>query len=798
MIKIKDWVAQIPDEDRYLAYVGEDSSVFREFQILDPNYNSYDFFLDMAFDLSSVSFNQVTEQEVTENNSSETMTETSASKNSRSVKERRTVTETEVDCLARTDIAPLKKIISDSGPILQWTVLAQHTQLPGRLDVTIRGVSQTGAVKKSAIMHFFVEPAVAATPAQPVSKTEFEQMEMQFIEQATGMLDEMSALADDVKSNADRTENCAASSCDYVTQKAAEAALSAKEAADCINQALAYSTDAKDSAEEALKSEQRATAAASHANQYVAVAAQHASEAAVRATAAAESQAAANDSRSIAVQKANEAEEYAIAAANSANAAADFAASCDIAEIGFEKKPISVEMYKPSYALNGQWIDFFGAIWAKESSIIVEMPLGDANKLTITQSAGKIGSMVFYIPESIGENASIRPDGRCHGEPSDTNTVLCTDRYANVNYEEDGYKVTVEILDPLVTKVAWYVVNPDNQLALSDDNRNYWGSHTEAEFQEICSAENISVIAEDVMRYVLPKERVHGLAELEAHVDENNRRQTAALKNVEQGLANCSPAIICDTCQSKLLAAKATAKQPPLKLTISGGESEKSNPSMKVYGKNILPQCPRGTWTQNGVTFIANSDGSVTVNGTAADSVWGNLLVSGFSNTLSLPAGTYTLSGCPADGADSKYKMVFGAGHTYSDYGNGITREIAEDMVTSVYIYICKGYTANNLIFHPQIEVGDAKTSYAQYMEPQRVTLNGISLATGDTVTVQKGTVTAQIGDVTEDISNTANGQALLALQANKPTTTVMADVPVQMTYVADTKAYIDSILGVC
>ena len=79
MITIRDWVATIPDADKHIAYVGEDGSVFREFLLTGFDwkvYRNWTFYLDMAFDLSSVTKRDSRKVVATQQDTTKTESET--------------------------------------------------------------------------------------------------------------------------------------------------------------------------------------------------------------------------------------------------------------------------------------------------------------------------------------------------------------------------------------------------------------------------------------------------------------------------------------------------------------------------------------------------------------------------------------------------------------------------------------------------------------------------------------------------------------------------------------------------
>lgn len=153
-------------------------------------------------------------------------------------------------------------------------------------------------------------------------------------------------------------------------------------------------------------------------------------------------------------------------------------------------------------------------------------------------------------------------------------------------------------------------------------------------------------------------------------------------------------------------------------------------------GKNLLLRGATSD-TINDVTFTVNSDGSVTVNGTAS------------ANTafvicnVYLKAGSYILSGAPPTGISTTYEfqVIASNGTTYREYGSGRTFTLAQgtDGLNEVRILIRKNYVANNLVFYPQLELGSTVSAY----EPINGTTHTVSLGRtiyGGSVDVVNGT----------------------------------------------------------
>ena len=136
-----------------------------------------------------------------------------------------------------------------------------------------------------------------------------------------------------------------------------------------------------------------------------------------------------------------------------------------------------------------------------------------------------------------------------------------------------------------------------------------------------------------------------------------------------------------------------------------------------VYGcKNLIPYpYADATKTENGVTFTDNGDGSITVNGTATKNTF-----FGLKYHLTLPKGKFYFSGCPKNGSTSTYYIAADVyknktwQKAYSNIGNGVsvnTENLDYDEMT-LSIVIVGNYTADNLVFKPQIELGTSATSF--------------------------------------------------------------------------------------
>ena len=307
MIKVQDWIASIPDEEKHVAYVGEGKSVEKEFLLCGDgweHYTEWTFYLDMAFDLESITKRDTREVVATTVDSWEMTEEGAVTTQETVTKESYTVHNEDRPDYYREDIAPLIKRVDKDGIHLIWTVLRQHTVLPGKLWATLRAVSgEIDEVKKSAIMVFEVDNAICALPAATPPISEMEQIR----QQAAAAKDAATAASDGANAAANRAYQAAADAlncrfecenrAELMTQKweetaayaqtaqqaQAEAADYAQEAQQAQEQATQYSDAAH---EQAVKAQQAANAALDAADISIDAAAQAADAAAAAEEAA--------------------------------------------------------------------------------------------------------------------------------------------------------------------------------------------------------------------------------------------------------------------------------------------------------------------------------------------------------------------------------------------------------------------------------------------------------------------------------------------------------------------------------
>lgn len=176
--------------------------------------------------------------------------------------------------------------------------------------------------------------------------------------------------------------------------------------------------------------------------------------------------------------------------------------------------------------------------------------------------------------------------------------------------------------------------------------------------------------------------------------------------------------------------------------------------SVKKYGKNLIPYpYMEMTKTVNGITFTDNGDGSITVNGTAtANAIYFVRTNSNFT----VEKGIYTLSGCPTGGNKSSYSLGIDVYNdktwlkNFFDYGEGVFVDLTSSVFTGlpVYIRVVTGTTVNNLVFKPQLELGNAATDYELYKASVTYTPDSDGKVSGVTLGSDTATLTTDTSGV--------------------------------------------------
>ncbi len=136
-----------------------------------------------------------------------------------------------------------------------------------------------------------------------------------------------------------------------------------------------------------------------------------------------------------------------------------------------------------------------------------------------------------------------------------------------------------------------------------------------------------------------------------------------------------------------------------------------------VQGKNLLPKTTNQAITKNGITFTPNSDGSITINGTAS-ALADFYLFGAYASTkevYSLEPGTYTIKGT------GNANVTIHTGSTSNAIINGEASSISKALAVKASMVFCfirvnNGITVSNLTVYPQLESGSASTAYAPFV----------------------------------------------------------------------------------
>lgn len=160
----------------------------------------------------------------------------------------------------------------------------------------------------------------------------------------------------------------------------------------------------------------------------------------------------------------------------------------------------------------------------------------------------------------------------------------------------------------------------------------------------------------------------------------------------------------------------------------------------EMGAKNLIPYpWSESSKTVNGVTFTSKSDGTVTVStvntgATANTALTLHSRISGETNDLVLPNGNYILSGCPAGGSDSKYRLAMnitknGSGLDIArEYGSGVEVTLDGDDFSQtetnvgIYVFIPSGSIITTPItFKPMLRLAsDTDGTYQPYAKTNK------------------------------------------------------------------------------
>ena len=137
---------------------------------------------------------------------------------------------------------------------------------------------------------------------------------------------------------------------------------------------------------------------------------------------------------------------------------------------------------------------------------------------------------------------------------------------------------------------------------------------------------------------------------------------------------------------------------------------------MEVYGKTEqvkttgaqLLRITASSKTQNGITFTDEGNGIIAIKGTATANANINL------GNVTLQPGTYTLSGCPTGGNNTKYQLVLHGGRNIYDTGRTAVFSATDESPMTAAFYVYAGTTVNFSV-KPMLNAGDTALPWEPY-----------------------------------------------------------------------------------
>lgn len=157
----------------------------------------------------------------------------------------------------------------------------------------------------------------------------------------------------------------------------------------------------------------------------------------------------------------------------------------------------------------------------------------------------------------------------------------------------------------------------------------------------------------------------------------------------------------------------------------------------EMGAKNLIPYpYSKGTTTTNGVTYTVNADGSISADsdgvGATDTSIYRLYGFTADTKYITLPAGSYILNGCPAEGGSSSYRIFInrqGDVDAYAiDDGEGATFTLDTATNIGIAIRVAKDYVADEVIIKPMIRLAtDTDDTYQPYAKTNKELTDDVS-----------------------------------------------------------------------
>lgn len=147
---------------------------------------------------------------------------------------------------------------------------------------------------------------------------------------------------------------------------------------------------------------------------------------------------------------------------------------------------------------------------------------------------------------------------------------------------------------------------------------------------------------------------------------------------------------------------KDSAEWPLLDLELYGKTGQVKTTGVQLLRITASPK------TQNGITFTVEGNGIIAIKGTATANVNINL------GNVTLQPGTYTLSGCPTGGNNTKYQLVLHGGGNIYDTGRTAVFSATDESPMTAAFYVYAGTTVNFSV-KPMLNAGDTALPWEPY-----------------------------------------------------------------------------------
>lgn len=185
-------------------------------------------------------------------------------------------------------------------------------------------------------------------------------------------------------------------------------------------------------------------------------------------------------------------------------------------------------------------------------------------------------------------------------------------------------------------------------------------------------------------------------------------------------------------------------------LDADDGESASASAEVTIGNKNMIISLPDlvvgQEYTSNQVTYVKAADGSIYFHGTASSNVNVNIA----ADITNLPAGKYTLSGCPTRGTGQTFTLYgsYWQGTSrkswLTDTGSGDTWTLPADYTKAlIYFNIPKDSSIDATVY-PQLELAESATEYVQSAN-QTVSANTQFPITDNLVVFARNSVTLTV-----------------------------------------------------